>query len=273
MESAEVVNELCFPLCWHSDHHHFWHFIFEIAFRVYYLKTRHPNLLSEITFLVVGRDSLSPFQKSVIKAILGHLPPFKYISSCANCKSAIYIPPVNTLLQKREWLREYSSLLKRVLTEIGPYSKEHSKLSAAYESEQNRIYISRGGARNPRFIVNEQELIRLLKQRGFKTNDPGSLSLESQAILFNGADVVLGLHGAAFSNMIFMEERRCVVELTHNLYDPPTLFILAKQLGLNHVRLCRNVGNISGGPHSSFSVDLSMVQRWVDRSPFGDKIN
>lgn len=272
IENAEAVNELVFPLCWHSDHHHYWHFIFDIAFRVYYLKTVHPDLISEITFLVIGRESLSPFQESIIKAILGYLPPFKYVSSCATCKSAIYIPPVNTLLQKGEWLREYSTSLKCILTEGGSDSTEHTKLSAATESKLSRIYLSRGSARNPRFIINEQELLKLLQHRGFKPNDPGSLSIESQALLFNGADVVLGMHGAAFTNMIFMEKNKCIAELTHSLYDPPTLFILAKQLGIHHVRLCRNVGNLSGRPHSSFSVDLGMVQRWMDRSPFSHNI-
>lgn len=263
--NIESIKELVFPICWHADHNHYWHFIFEIAFRLYYLKITHPSLLAEITFLVVGQDSLSPFQESVIKAILGFLPCIRYVASCALCETAIFIPPVNTLIQKRDLLREYSSYLRNILTKDQFANIASQTQNERVELRRANIYISRGSAKNPRFLINEKELVMLLEKKGFTPKDPGSMSIQDQACLFNGVDIVLGLHGAAFTNLIFMEERKFVTELTHSLYDPPTLFLLAKQLGLHHIRLCRHVETMSGSPHSPFNVDLNMVKRWIER--------
>jgi len=67
-----------------------------------------------------------------------------------------------------------------------------------------RIYISRRDA-DSRYIVNEEEVLERLGEFGFSDYCLETLSFEEQVRLFENAEIVVGPHGAGFSNTIFAE--------------------------------------------------------------------
>ncbi len=69
-----------------------------------------------------------------------------------------------------------------------------------------RILISRANSTTRR-LENENELfINLLKPRGFKLIQLEDLRVQDQISLFQGAEIVIGLHGSGFTNLIFSKE-------------------------------------------------------------------
>lgn len=76
-----------------------------------------------------------------------------------------------------------------------------------------RVYISRAGAR--RSIVNEQELLPVLRDHGFEVVRCEELTVAEQVRLFASAGVVVAQHGAGAFNQLFCPPRSTVVEIFH----------------------------------------------------------
>ena len=72
------------------------------------------------------------------------------------------------------------------------------------ESSSKRIYVDRNtvGARN---VVNKDEFYSVLNNYGFDCIAFENYTLFEQANIVNGADVMLGVHGAGLSNAMFFE--------------------------------------------------------------------
>ena len=76
-----------------------------------------------------------------------------------------------------------------------------------------RLYVTRGSVPNTRCVVDEANLWPHLEQRGFVRIDPGTMSVRDQIDYFAAADVVVGPHGAALSNLVFVKPGVRVLEL------------------------------------------------------------
>lgn len=79
-----------------------------------------------------------------------------------------------------------------------------------------KYYLKRGNA-NERHIVNEDEIITFLKREGFEVLDTGSLSIEEQIDKMRLASIVISMHGAALTNLIFTPEGCRIIEI--HTYD------------------------------------------------------
>ena len=82
-----------------------------------------------------------------------------------------------------------------------------------------RLYVGRGtsGARG---IVNEPELIERLERHGFESVRCETLTVAEQAARFAAAEVVVGPHGAGFTNLAFCRPGTRVVELFDAHMEP-----------------------------------------------------
>jgi len=76
-----------------------------------------------------------------------------------------------------------------------------------------RLYVTRGSAANNRVVVNEPDVFALLRERGFRSIDPGALSVREQIGAFSCAELVVAPHGAALTNLVFLPPGAAVVEL------------------------------------------------------------
>ena len=108
-----------------------------------------------------------------------------------------------------------------------------SKIDVNAGHKGKRLYISRLG-NSGRRITNEPELIHFMKERSFEIIYAETLSFEGQVQLFGNASVLIGLHGAGLTNMIFMPAKSAVLEI-RNTSDPNgCYFTLAKSADLNY---------------------------------------
>lgn len=96
------------------------------------------------------------------------------------------------------------------------------------------IYASRSKAKRRR-VANEVEVAALLKRLGFATLHFEDYSFENQVRLARNAEILVGVHGAGLTNMLFMKDGAQVLEF-RMLSDATNLcyFSLAAALGLGY---------------------------------------
>lgn len=95
-----------------------------------------------------------------------------------------------------------------------------------------RIFIGRRTNLN-RDIKNIDAVLQSLNKYSFKTIFLEDYSIIEQAKIFNEADIICGLHGAGFTNLIFCREGTKVLEL-QNFVNVTTYFVISKQLNLDY---------------------------------------
>jgi hypothetical protein len=85
-------------------------------------------------------------------------------------------------------------------------------------SDTQKIYLSRvGQTRSP---ANERDLQRKLEQQGFANFDGSGMNLLSQIALFSSAKQLIGMHGAALSNIVWTPQGVDVCEIFSSGYMP-----------------------------------------------------
>lgn len=97
--------------------------------------------------------------------------------------------------------------------------------------DADRIYISRENA-NRRRVANRAEIMAVLSDYGFESVVLEDLVVEEQAALFATAEIVVGPHGAGFTNLMYARETS-VIEL-FGRRKKLTFYRLAKILGFEY---------------------------------------
>lgn len=76
----------------------------------------------------------------------------------------------------------------------------------------SKIYINRLDSKK-RPIQNEHEVIEYFEDNGFKSITLSKLSVINQISLFANADIIIGPHGAGFTNILFCKKETVLVEI------------------------------------------------------------
>jgi len=99
------------------------------------------------------------------------------------------------------------------------------------KTASDRIYISRSGRRR---IINEDELIALLKQFNFSIIEDKKRSVTEQISIYHNASFILGPHGASFANIIWCEPGTHLFELFSCNYAPDFFLYLTNVMGMKY---------------------------------------
>ena len=102
-----------------------------------------------------------------------------------------------------------------------------------------KLFIGRGGAEH-RALIHEGKIAAMLSERGFESVDCGKMSVKEQANIFGSAEVVVGAHGAALTNLVFCRPGTRVVELFSPAYVNPCYRDLCVAAGLRHAAVIGN---------------------------------
>ena len=110
-----------------------------------------------------------------------------------------------------------------------------SKLFAKKGSEpaRGRLLVGRSGGVS-RQVRRWEEIRNKLIPLGFSEFDPGQASLQEQADAFRGAEIVVGAHGAALTNLVFCRPGTRVLEMFGANYVNPCYRNLCAAAGLEH---------------------------------------
>ncbi|MEN9229429.1 MAG: glycosyltransferase 61 family protein [Thermostichus sp. DG02_5_bins_236] len=104
------------------------------------------------------------------------------------------------------------------------------------QSYPRRIYISRRSARWRR-VINEAEVLACLQPWGFVSVQMETLSLQEQIALMQGAEAVIGIHGAGLTNLAFCRPHTLVIEILPSNALLPYFWTIAQVAGLRYFPL------------------------------------
>jgi hypothetical protein len=126
-----------------------------------------------------------------------------------------------------------------------------------------KIFISRMNAPK-RKIVNEIEVVGLLKEYGYEIHYFEEYNFEKQVELISQSKSLVGLHGSGLTNMLFMREGGAVLEL-RNQDDAQNncYFSLASELNI-HYFYQLNQGNTSDIKTVDITVDIEKLRGNVE---------
>jgi len=117
-------------------------------------------------------------------------------------------------------------LKQRLLNSIETYNQRN-------KNKNKRIFISRSKATR-RVLKNELELYSLLAKFNIEFHCFEDYSLDKQIILANSCVFMTGMHGAGFSNMIFMESNSTILEIQAFNNHMNVFYSLATELNFNY---------------------------------------
>jgi capsular polysaccharide biosynthesis protein len=83
-------------------------------------------------------------------------------------------------------------------------------------------------------LVNEDEIINVLDEFGFKWVTLESMSVIQQVALFTQAEVVIAPHGSGLTNILFCQPGTKVIELFAPNYVYPCYWYLSNLVGLDY---------------------------------------
>ena len=108
------------------------------------------------------------------------------------------------------------------------------------DSCNRRLYISRGSS-GARGVVNEPEVVEFLQSRGFECIELQNHPVSDQADLFSQSEVVVGPHGAGFTNCVFCQPKTKIIEFFGSHVEP-CFWITSELMNLDHfVHQCKTV--------------------------------
>ena len=190
----------------------YWHWIFDVLPRIYMLeKTTGLNKIDFFLFPSLSEkfqmqtlDSLEISQKKRLTSLTFRhflaeeilVPDHPWVKSDDPTKDSLNLP---------NWIMIW--LKNKFLINI---DKNDNK------DLPKKFYIDRKDSKTPidqRKIINEEETKKLFLNNGFKIVNLGKLNFVDQVKLFNNADIVAGLHGAGFANIVFCNPNTRVLEL------------------------------------------------------------
>jgi capsular polysaccharide biosynthesis protein len=99
-----------------------------------------------------------------------------------------------------------------------------------------RIYISRQQAKY-RKLLNEEEVMDVLRPLGFVSITLEGWSVADQATLFAQAEAIVAPHGGGLTNLMFCQRGTKVIELVSPNYIRYYYWVISQQLGLQHYYL------------------------------------
>lgn len=152
-------------------------------------------------------------------------------------------PSYNLGLHHKGWSTEYvADLCDRAWQAYDIFSYDGPR----------RIYVSREDAEH-RKVRNEAAIINRFEQLGFTIVTPGRHSFEDQVRLFSKAEIVVGVHGAGMTNLLWTKPGATVLEIMPERLDDA-----------GYRFLC----NLKGHRHQVMLAEHFVHDRWGDA--FGD---
>tara|TARA_B100000989_G_scaffold234643_1_gene181438 strand:- start:2400 stop:3497 length:1098 start_codon:yes stop_codon:yes gene_type:complete len=189
-----------------SGHKNYFHWLYDILPKIN-IYSKNYNL-REVDYLYIS--NLEAYQKSTLE-ILGY-DDLKIIDSNKNR----HIQADEVFCTEHPWykkgfiLKEAKKLPEWIVKWISDIFINHGKQFNSNE----KIFIDRSeSAFSHCQLVNNEEIINFLKNKGFTNYKVGQLSFQEQIYLFNNAKIIIGPHGAAFANLAFCKKDTKIIEI------------------------------------------------------------
>lgn len=232
---------------------YYYHWLFDAMPKFFLLQRA--GLFEKMDYFLVPNNAL-PFQKELLR--LFGVPQNKIINALVENHieaDTLYVASYVRLGELQpKWACDF--LRRSLVKESAP-------------TKNRRIYVSRKDALVNRQIYNEDELIDVLKSYGFEIVLLAKMSVAEQAKLFNEAEIVVGAHGAGFSNLVFCQPGTKVLEFFPENYVRHSYYDICNRCELEYdYLLCPCDGdpkNAVEGQKINITADVQKIRAKVDR--------
>ena len=227
----------------------YFHWMTEALPRILYLKKLGNDFIP-----VVPNDGDSPYiQKTLLPFgfdLLGWIKPGEYLFARKALLVRHTAPTGNC---NEDLMRELRALFRRYF--VGTKTARPG----------DRIYISRLRS-NRRRVINEGEVSTLLREFGFVTLYFEDYSFEKQVQLMSNATMLISIHGAGLTNMLFMDAQTSVLEFRPK-GDHTNLcyYALASALDLNYYYQFGEREHNTNSINDDLFIDLAKLKENVER--------
>ena len=239
-DGGAIDEPVVYAIGLRRGHKHYWHFIAH-----YY----QPLLLfleradKSEKLVMITRDDLAEFQVILFQQLVEKFPFITHRRVPDNLRLAlkdVRIPFRVTDHQEADIERSVIEFLSLAASTDNP--------------PKRRLYITRNEARLRR-LHNEDEVFALLQPLGFEMVCPGQMSFREQIAAFSEAEIVVAVHGAALTNLVYGGHCRVVIELFPADFLKTTYLRLAERIGADYYPCTGSAGD----RHQSFSIEPGLV--------------
>lgn len=198
----------------------FYHWMIDLLPRLLLIKKSNLQDFSERHIIL--HDLQKPYEKDTLELLdipedrIVRITNFEIIKAEDLIIADYYSSEKHFPLWKKQLLQEFK---EDVLTPL------------ASEKRCEKIYLLRGNQRKRR-LIGESRLVKVLEEAGFAILDPQKLTLFEQINCLDGAEIVISLHGAALTNIIFCKEQTQILELRSTINSPEHFSHLARSCNL-----------------------------------------
>jgi DNA-directed RNA polymerase subunit N (RpoN/RPB10) len=193
----------------------YYHWMVETVPKIRYLRAFESATQESVTVLVPA--NAPPFVEETLRLLGWPQSKVAFATESTYIVRNLIIPSYPTRhASDFEWIRQ--EIVEAVSSELESV-------------EESNVYVSRSGAVERR-VLNEEDVMDVLADYGFKRYCLENRSLSENVRLFNQADIVLGPHGAGLTDIIFAED--CIlVELFGDKIKQP-YELLSDTLGVEY---------------------------------------
>ena len=180
---------------------HYGHFLLQSTARLYYC-LKHPELNWRLCFVTGNADT--PIPKYIYDFFnLLHIPWSRLLilSSYTRFKTLI-LPPLSSRYYV-DYTEDYILPFQRAAENIPP-------------ANHKKIFISRKKWNGLAKCFGEEKLEELFRKNGFHSIMPEQMSLQEQIATFKGAEMIAGINGTAFHNVLFTSGKKQLIFLNRN---------------------------------------------------------
>ena len=212
----------------------YFHFFNDVIAKLYFLRDAGLDLHS---FTIVISKKL--YEKEYFKII----------------KEISWIQELTFHVQDDEWIKFEKAVFCKPLTHTSAYFQQITGplLPLKPTVMARRIFITRN-SKTLRFVDNMEELLPVLSKYDFEIIDAASLPFLDQVNIFSECNLLIGVHGAGLTNMIFRNGRPLsVLEIAHPFeYIPFHYIMLSRQYNYRYNVI---LGKKSKSAKGGFRVD------------------
>ena len=247
----KVVPTACVAVChdqWSTGNYYHW--LVDTLPRLLVLRQTHPSILLLLPQPLPPQQAPDYLSRSA--AVLGftHYVPLNTRQILrADC---VVLPELTAAS-----LTQNPNLIQQVRTELLAALSPPSPVRAT-----RRVYAARAGG-GVRSILNEEEVDSLLQEAGFEKIYFERLSFLEQVCLMRETAVLVGVHGAGMTNMLFLQDEAKVVELLNEEYGDLCYFRLASCIGLPYFYVPGTGTNPELANQSDMLIDIAWLRQVV----------
>jgi hypothetical protein len=223
-----------------QDTNHYYHFFERLLGVLGYLDREHDPGTPLTVLVPAGRPA---FQREVGAAVAAAYPGVSFVDLDRDERAEV----ANYL-----WLHELTDNTEWLPASLDRAARLNALLRGHYRQPEpqggERLFFSRGTSRKRR-LLNEPELEAIATGLGFQRFEARSENHAEQVARFANADVIVAVHGAGLTNLLFARPGASVIELFPENCVKSTYLWLSNRLNLSHYPLLGSVGDYHQGFH------------------------